>query len=263
MRAQQHYDRAQGDIYAAGISYFTIFAMFPLLMMGFAVMGFMLASRPRLLADIDGRVKAAVPGEIADQVIALMDSAIASRTSVGLIGLGTAVYVGLLWMQRLREALTQMWQESTPATGFLQTKFSDLRALVSAFIASLATIGLTAIADPAVKLAGGLRAVSLLGSMLVSWAFFTWMIARLPRQPVPPKRCARAGLIASVGFELFKQAGSIYLRTVMHGPAGTAFGPVLGLMVFAFVTARLVLFATAWAATQCPADSASEQPRSG
>ena len=42
---------------------------------------------------------------------------------------------------------------------------------------------------------------------------------------------------------------SIYLRSVVTGPAGATFGPVLGLMVFAYITARLVLFATAWAAT--------------
>ena len=36
---------------------------------------------------------------------------------------------------------------------------------------------------------------------------------------------------------------------MVHGPAGATFGPVLGLMVFAYITARLVLFATAWAAT--------------
>ena len=35
----------------------------------------------------------------------------------------------------------------------------------------------------------------------------------------------------------------------MTGPAGATFGPVLGLMVFAYITARLILFATAWAAT--------------
>jgi membrane protein len=59
----------------------------------------------------------------------------------------------------------------------------------------------------------------------------------------------RAGLIAAVGFEVFKQLGSIYLQSVMHGPAGSTFGPVLGLMVFAYITARLILFSTAWAAT--------------
>lgn len=271
MRAQRHYDAAQGDIYAAGISYFTIFAMFPLLMMGFAVAGFMLAGRPQLLAEIDGRVKATVSGDFAQQIIALMDSAIDSRTSVGVIGLGTAVYVGLLWMQRLRAALSQMWGQEFPSPGFLNTKFSDVESLGSAFVASMATVALSALAGTATQLAGGLRVLSLLGSVLVAWALFTWMIARLPHDPLPLKRCVRAGFIAAAGFELFKQVASIYLRTVMHGPAGTTFGPLLGILVFAYVTARLVLFATAWAATEPvgqpatgprPADSATAQPGS-
>jgi membrane protein len=59
----------------------------------------------------------------------------------------------------------------------------------------------------------------------------------------------RAGLLAAVAFEIFKQVGSIYLKSVVTGPAGATFGPVLGLMVFAYITARLILFATAWAAT--------------
>ena len=252
MRAQRHYDGASGDIYAAGVTYFTIFALFPLLMVGFAVMGFLLASRPQLLADIDGRVKAAVPGEFGEQVLGLMDAAIDSRTSVGVIGLGTALYVGLLWIQRLRVALSQMWGQQYPAPGFFNTTFSDVWALVSAFIASMATVGLSALAGSASEVAGGWRMLSLAGSIVVAWGLFTWMIARLPHDPLPLARCARAGLLAAVGFEVFKQVASIYLRIVMHGPAGSAFGPVLGLMVFAYMTARLVLFATAWSATEGP-----------
>lgn len=75
------------------------------------------------------------------------------------------------------------------------------------------------------------------------------MIGRLPREPVGLVTAARAGLMAAVGFELFKQVGAIYLQIVLRSPAGAVFGPVLGLMVFAFVTAWLILFATAWAAT--------------
>src|SRR6202035_2096634 len=75
------------------------------------------------------------------------------------------------------------------------------------------------------------------------------MIARLPRYPVPFASSIRAALLASIGFELFKMAGTIYLKSVLHSPAGATFGPVLGLMVCAYVTARLLLFATAWAAT--------------
>jgi membrane protein len=83
----------------------------------------------------------------------------------------------------------------------------------------------------------------------VSWLLFSWMIARLPRESVSFRSSVRAGLMAAVAFEIFKLVGSIYLRSVVHGPAGATFGPVLGLMVFAYITARLVLFATAWAAT--------------
>lgn len=252
VRAQQRYDRSQGDFYAAGITYFTIFAMFPVLMVGFAVVGFALASRPERLAEIDSRVKAAVPGEFGEQIIGLMDAAIASRTSVGVIGLATALYVGLLWMQRLRAALSEMWGQQFPPPGFLNTKVSDVVALVAAFLASLLTIGFGVLATSALRLAGSVRLGSLVVSILVAWLLFTVMIARLPHDPVPLRRCAGAGLLAAVGFEGFKQVGSIYLQTVLHGPAGAVFGPVLGLMVFAYMTARLVLFATAWAAERGP-----------
>lgn len=248
MRAQQHYDRAQGDIYAAGISYFTIFAIFPLLMMGFSAVGFVLAGRPQQLAEIDARVKAAVPTDFAEQIISLMDSAIEARASVGVIGLGTAVYVGLLWMQRLRAALSQMWGQDFPSPGFLNTKLSDVRALGSAFVAGMATVGLSALAGSALRLAGGWRVLSLLGSVFIAWGLFTWMIARLPHDPMPWRDCARAGLLAALGFEIFKQVASFYLRIVLHGPAGVTFGPVLGLLVFVYITARLVLFAACWAA---------------
>ena len=53
MRAQGRYNDSKGDFYAAGITYFTIFALFPLLMVGFAVAGFVLATRPDLLSEVD------------------------------------------------------------------------------------------------------------------------------------------------------------------------------------------------------------------
>jgi membrane protein len=95
-------------------------------------------------------------------------------------------------------------------------------------------------------------------SILVSWLLFVWIIARLPRESVSLRSAARAGLMAAVAFEIFKQVGTIYLRSVVSGPAGATFGPVLGLMVFAYITARLILFATAWAATS--AENLAEEP---
>ena len=94
-----------------------------------------------------------------------------------------------------------------------------------------------------------LRVASLVVSLVISWLLFTWIIARLPRESVSFRSAARAGLLAAVGVRGL-QAGGVDLPEVGgHGPAGATFGPVLGLMVFAYITARLILFATAWAAT--------------
>ena len=264
MLAQERYTKTKGDFYAAGITYFTIFALFPLLMVGFAIAGFVLASRPDLIADVEGWIRSAVSGDMGEQLVGLMDSAIESRTTVGVIGLATAAWAGLGWMANLREALSQMWGRfRDEPEGFVRTKLSDLLALVSTFVALVLTIGLSAlgsgdlmrsvlglfgIGDSPV-LSVVLQVVSRVMSVAVSWLLFTWMIARLPRESISFRSSLRAGLIAAVGFEVFKLVASLYLQSVVTGPAGATFGPVLGLMVFAYITARLVLFATAFAAT--------------
>ncbi|HEX7321478.1 MAG TPA: inner membrane protein YhjD [Mycobacterium sp.] len=267
LRASRRYTDCSGNFLAAGLTYYTIFALFPLLMVGFAAGGFLLSRRPHLLAEIDHRVRTSIPGESGRQLISLMDSAIASRTSVGIIGLAVAAWAGLSWMANLREALSQMWEQRSGTAGFVHNKLSDLLAMISAFLLMAVTIALTAVGDPKLMgkllgwlgipdfalLDGLLRVATSVMSLSVSWLLFTWMIARLPREPVGFAGTVRAGGLAAVGFEVFKQAGSIYLQSVTAGPAGAAFGPVLGLMVFAYVTARLVLFATAWAATASPA----------
>ena len=264
MRAQERYQDSKGDFFAAGITYFTVFAVFPVLMVGFAIGGFVLSRQPDLLAEIEERIKSTVSGDFGQQLISLMDSAIQSRTSVGVIGLAAAAWAGLGWMANLREALTAMWggmRHETP--GFVRTKLSDLFALLGTFIAMVVTIALTVLGSsdvmkqvlewlgiqnaPGISMV--LRVASLLMSILVAWLLFTWIITRLPRESVSFRTSVRAGLIAAVAFEIFKQVASIYLQTVLHGPAGATFGPVLGLMVFAYITARLILFATAWAAT--------------
>jgi membrane protein len=264
MRAQDRYRDSKGDFYAAGITYFTIFALFPLLMVSFSITGFVLASQPDLLAEVTDKIKSTVSGDLGDQLVELMESAIESRTSVGIIGLATAAWAGLGWMANLREALSQMWGllRHEPA-GFVRTKISDLIAIAGLFAAIVVTVVLTALGSSGLtkQVIEGLGlqdlpgmnivlwVASILVSLLISWLLFTWMIARLPRESVSFRSAARAGLMVAVAFEIFKQVASIYLSTVLTGPAGATFGPVLGLMVFAYITARLILFATAWAAT--------------
>lgn len=270
IRAYRRFDDRNGGFFAAGLTYYTIFALFPLLMVGFAAFGFALARRPELLKTIDDHVRSQVTGALGDQLLDLMNTAIAARASVGVIGLATALWAGLGWISHLRQALTEMWwDERIESPGFVRNKFSDLLAMLGTFAVIMATVGLTTIGHDA-PLAALLKwlgipqlvvfdwffwLLSIVISTAVSWLLFAWMIARLPREKVSLSDSMRAALIAAVGFEVFKQVGSLYLRAVLRSPAGATFGPVLGLMVFAYITSYLVLFCTAWAAT------ASDHPR--
>ena len=98
MRAYQRFDERNGGFFAAGLTYYTIFALFPLLMVGFAVVGFVLSRRPQLLSTIDDHIRSPVTGALGQQMLELMNSAIDARTSVGVIGLATAAWAGLGWM---------------------------------------------------------------------------------------------------------------------------------------------------------------------
>ncbi|HJT04977.1 MAG TPA: YhjD/YihY/BrkB family envelope integrity protein, partial [Pseudonocardiaceae bacterium] len=105
-------------------------------------------------------------------------------------------------------------------------------------------------------------AVAVTASITGMWLVFLWVIARLPRQPVPLRRAIRAAWVGAIGFEILKQAFAVYLDSVTASPTGKLFGPVIGLMVFAYFVSRFLLFLTAWAAVirQVPDIPAQRRP---
>jgi membrane protein len=263
VRAGGSYQRQRGNYYAAGITYFTVLALFPLLMVGFAVAGFVLSRNPHLLTELQSKIVENIPGSLGGQVTDLINEAIRSRTSVGVIGLIGAFYAGLGWISNLRAALTEQWEGQAPQGNWFRDKISDIFSLIGMGVAIVISVALSALSSSSLghdllrlvrlERAPGvnvlLTVVSLALAIAASWAVFVWIIARLPRQPVTLPSAGKAALMAAIAFEIWKQVASLYLKKVLTGPAGVTFGPILGLMVFAYITARIILFATAWAAT--------------
>ncbi|AYJ49168.1 inner membrane protein YhjD [Rhodococcus sp. P1Y] len=263
VRAASRYQAQKGDYYAAGMTYFSVLALFPLLMVAFAAAGFVLVGQPEWLDEIREQIAQNVPGSLGDTINDLINTAVESRTSVGIIGLLGALYAGLGWIANLREALTAMWESVHEPGSFLATKLKDLAALVGLGLALAVSLGLSALNGGSVMksllelvnlgevpgVSVLLRIVSVLLALAATWALFVWVISRLPREPVPFRSAVKGGLIAAIGFEIFKQIAAIYLASVTNGPAGVVFGPIIGLLVFVFTTSRFLLFATAFAAT--------------
>ncbi|MGH3922291.1 MAG: inner membrane protein YhjD [Pseudonocardiaceae bacterium] len=266
VRAGETYTRNNGDHYAAAITYFSVLSLVPLLMIAFAVAGFVLAGNQQLLSELQEQIRTAAPAELGGLLNNVIEEAIASRSGVGIVGLLVALYSGLGWMSNLREALTAQWttqpaQQRHEPEGFLRTKLVDLLALLGLGLALLVSFGITgagtAFAGVLLDLAGlgdvfGARLVFYVLAIVLSlggmWLVFLWVITRLPREPVSLRSAMWAAVLAAIGFELLKQVFALYLDSVSNSPTGRLFGPVIGLMVFAYFVSRFLLFVTAWAA---------------
>ena len=261
VRAGEAYLSNHGDHYAAAITYFSVLSLVPLLMIAFAVAAFVLADNDQLLRALQLRIEAAAPG-LGPTLNDVITQAIESRGGVGILGVLVALYSGLAWIGYLREALTAQWEQPPEPAGFVRTKVFDLLALLGLGLALVTSFGITAAgtwaADFLLRLVdlGDVRWARLLFRLLAlalsmagMWLVFLWVIARLPREPVTLRSAARAAVLGAVGFEVLKRVFAVYLGSVTNSPAGQLFGPVIGLMVFAFFVSRFLLFVTAWAAT--------------
>jgi membrane protein len=262
VRAGERYTERHGDHYAAAITYFSVLALVPILMVAFAVAGFILRSQPALLQQLQAAIGQQVPGQLGQTVNDVIAQAISQAGAVGVFGLVGALYSGIGWMSNLREALSEQWGQPPETPNAVKKLLFDLLALVGLGLALVASFAVsaagTAFAQTLLELVGLadqgwarflLGVLGILLGLAANWLVFLWVIARLPRAPVAVRSAMRAALIGAIGFEILKQVMQYYLTSVTSSPAGAAFGPIIGLLVFAFFTSRFILFIAAWAAT--------------
>ena len=78
-------------------------------MVAFAVSALVLAANPDLLARLKDSIGASLPAGLDQTLNPIIDQAVASATTVGVIGLLFALFSGLGWMTYLRDALSEQW----------------------------------------------------------------------------------------------------------------------------------------------------------
>ncbi len=258
----QRYTLRRGNHFAASISFNGILALVPIIMVAFAIAGFVLASRPEVLEQIQDAVVRNMPGSLGEQVGNIIDSAINSRTTVGVVGLIGAAFTGIGWISGVRMGMTEMWGGRVQRNAVM-SKVWDLLAFALLGVAFAVTMALTAVGnsdlthtvlswvglEDASWAPTVVRAVSITMSVFASWVLFTFVMARLPLVRLPIRNTLKAGLITAIAFEIVKTVGGIYLSSVLGSPAGIAFGPIIGIMVFAYLSSRIILYAAAWCAT--------------
>ena len=262
VRAGEAYTERYGNHYAAAITYFSVLSLFPLLMIAFAIAGFVLAGNAALLQEMKSGITEAVPSGLGETTNEVVDEAIKSRSTVGVIGLLAALYSGLGWMSNLRDALTAQWGQKYKQRPFLTTAIKDLLALLGLGLALGVSFGLSAVGSGLGSWLLGLvgldddawalfllRLATIVLALAANWLVFLWVLSRLPRESVSARSAVKGAIAAAIGFEVLKQVFTIYLASVTTSPSGQLFGPLLGLLLFANFVSRFLLFITAWTAT--------------
>ena len=148
VRAGERYTETHGNHYAAAITYFSVLALVPLLMVAFASVALVLQANPDLLAQLNAQIGKALPAGLNQTLSSVIDQAITSATTVGVLGLSFALVAGLGWMTNFRDALSVQWgHDQPPPTPYLRRLGADLASLIGLGLAMALSYGLTAVAS--------------------------------------------------------------------------------------------------------------------
>lgn len=270
LRMNSRYSTRLGNQFAGAITYFSLLAMVPILMFAFSAFGFTLTVlRPDLLERVEGAIILQLQGApegLQVQLTGLIEDLLRNWASVGLVGLVSSIYSSAKWAGNLKSAVRA---QTRPVFDMEEHKrFMPIEVLLNFAILQglLVILAVTfALAGIATSLTGTivrwlalddvpgvsvfLRVAGPILSSIAGWGLFVYLYKVLPQQAFPFRIIARGALIGSVG--LF---GLQYLTGFLFGkfsgnPAAAVFGPVIVLMLFFNLFARLTLYVAAWIAT--------------
>ncbi len=266
-----------GSQFAGSLTYLSFLALIPILMVAFSVAGFVLASRPAVLTDLQTQIAEQLPKGLSTTVSGILDTAVHARLTIGILGLVIALYSGVSWMGNLRAAIQAMWRPNFDTDNevydenLLKYYGKSLMYLLLLGAAVLVSIGLTVSASSAQSvvltwlgadrvswLGPVLRVVPILLAAAADVLIFGFLYQTLSPRNLKPARAPliRGAVAASVAFEILKYAFTALLPLVLTSTTAQLFGQVIGLLIFFNLVATVVLFIAAWIATAPGAKSA-------
>jgi membrane protein len=245
------FTRHKGTTLAAAIAYYTLLSIFPLLLGLLAVLG-VIVSAPVTRAQLVAAVAALFPGA-GELIQGTVQDVVDGRGAAGVVAT-----LGLLWSARgafeaITQALDRVWQTPHERSFLLSTVLSVgmVLAVGLIFVASLLlSAGLQLALKFQIPLLGlSLAAlpllVPLLGlavPLLITFAIFAALYRIGPNLAVPWSCVWPGALLASLFFELSKQAFAIYLSSFAHlNAVYGSIGTVVAMLTWAYYVAIVLL----------------------
>jgi membrane protein len=259
--AWQRLSRTNGNLYAGAITFFSFLALFPLLLLAAAVLGYVLHANPATELKLLEKITSAAPGSAGETLRSSVKAAIDARAAVGVVGLVGVLATGLGWIGNLRAAIDAVWDRGQVSRNPITSRLVNLGILAGLGIGSLISIGLTAVGSavteqlvsllnlshaPGVtillKVVGYILAVA--GDMVI----FFFVLVGLPDPDVPRRIGLKGALLASIGFEVLKTVGTYTIAHTANSPTAGPFAGIVAILIWIELVARWLLYCVAWTA---------------
>ena len=239
LAVQQRFGAVQGGPLASYITLAAFLSLFPLLLVGIAVLG-LFASRAD--TDVAGTVieQLSLTGDSAELVRESLKTASESKRSASIIGLAGLLWSGLGLINTLETAFGAVWQSEGRG---LKDRAYAFFWLGGAVVLLLASVAATAAAG---FLPDALTWLSLLPTLVVDVALWLWTFSALTTRTGLPWRAHLPGaILGAVGFELLKIVGGVYVPRLVGSSSALygSLGVVFALLAWLALFGRLAVYA--------------------
>jgi membrane protein len=233
---QHRYSAIGGQTLAAGVTLYGFLALFALLVLAVAVLGFLSVRDTNLARDLADNL--GLRGDAARIVTSSVRAAQRSRRLTTIVGVGGLVWLGTTWALAMASAYNAAW--GVPGRG-LRDRGRGLVWLLGAF----ALFGLSGLATAGWTLLPGLLApLVIVISLAFDTAFWLWTARVLPNRAVDRRTLLGPAILGAVALEVLKIAGGYIVPKYIADSSELygALGVVIALLLWLLVFGRLVVY---------------------
>jgi membrane protein len=241
VRTFTRYSEDDAGSYAAALTYYTFFAVFPLLLFGASMLGYLTFGNDELRQDILNSALDGVPllkGVLQEEGLAFIEQ---NRKTLALTGLVLALYTGTGMLVALGHALDRIYKVRDEGN-FFQKRLRAIKWLALLGLAAVGSLGVTVGASFAGPLS---PALGYIAGIVINVFVFATAFKFLPAKKLDWHDVWPGAVIASIGFEILKTVGRLYLVRSESARSET-FGTLAEaatLLVAAFLISQVVLLA--------------------
>lgn len=236
MAVNDRFSAIGGGPLASSIALSTFFSLFPLLLVGIAVIGFVSSGDAGFASSFIDDL--GLEGRAADTLRDAISAAESSRRAASIVGFGGLVLSGLGVVGALQRAVNSVWQ--VQGRGLLD-RVVALGWLMGAGVLFATTAALS----PLLRWAPGpVRPLTILAGLVLTTVLFVWTYHALGSHSVGWRAHLPGAVLVAVGVEILKVVGTVVVPTAvarssaLYGSLGVVFAVLSWLLLYG----RLIVY---------------------